>query len=145
MTLLDGLFTGLVIGTLFALPIMIREALHPETRMPFLMDVETFWGKKLSEGMVIFSSAIVHLGMSTLYGGFVPLLVRAGLIAPVFPLWNLLGYSIAFNLSMGLVALPAVGFGFFGHKEGPFVWFELLVTHLMYAFAFWGLAHAFFR
>ena len=144
MNLLDGLFTGLVIGILLGIPAMITEALNPTSRMPLLMDVETFWGRKLSEGGVIFWSAVVHLGMSTLYGSFVPLLVLQGILPPHLPLHGLLLYSVGFNLSMGFIALPIVGFGLFGRREGDFVWLELLLTHLLYGVAYWALAHLFF-
>lgn len=144
MILFDGLFTGFTVGTVFALPAMITETLRPESRMPFLMDVETFWGRKLSEGWVIISSALVHLGMSTLYGAFVPLLVLGGILSPLLPLRELLVYSVCFNIFIGTIALPITGFGFFGHKEGSFVWLELLVTHIMYAFAHWALFQLFF-
>lgn len=144
MSLLDGLFTGLIIGFIFSLPAMIGEAQRPEGRMLLVVDVETFWGRRLGQYQVMLWSAVLHLGMSTLYGAFVPLLVLQGIMSPLLTLPELVLYSVGFNIFIGAIALPATGFGWFGYKEGGFVWLELLITHLLYGITHWILVHALF-
>lgn len=136
MTIFDGMFTGLVIGLIFSIPSFVSETLRHRRNLPLLMDVRTFWGKTISEENVFLISVAVHLLLAVIFGGVYPLLAEIGLVSS-FTLPALLIYGLVFYLLFGLLVAPALRIGFFGSKEGHFVWLELLVSFILYALGFW--------
>lgn len=144
MTPLDGLFTGFVIGLVLSAPAVVSELIRHGRNLPLLMDVRTFWGRKLDPHHVLLWSVVTHLANSAIFGAAAPLLVRAGVFSPLYLLPEILIYGAAFYLIASVIVFPILGFGFFGHKEGEWVWLELLLAHLLYAVLYWGAAQLFF-
>ena len=144
MTILDGIFTGFVIALVLATPAVVAETSRHARELPLLMDVKTFWGAKLTPHQGVVWSVATHLMTSALFGASIPFLVSLGIITPLYLLGEIMLFSLAFYLITSLAVFPLVGFGFFGHKEGSFVWLELLLTNLLYGFLFWAAANLFF-
>lgn len=141
MSILDGIFTGFVIGLLMATPSVVFELVRHSKELPLLMDITTFWGVKLTREQTLFWSIAVHLVTSALFGALIPFFVSVGALSPLYVFGEIIMFSFAFFLITGCVIFPIVGFGFFGKKEGEFVWLELLLTNLLYGTLFWAAAH----
>lgn len=143
MMIIDGLFTGFVIGLILAMPSVIAEQVRHSRELPLLMDVKTFWGRRLTPHQVLVASVTTHLATSALFGGIVSALVSVGVLSPLYLFGEIIVYTLAFYLVVGMVVFPLIGFGLFGKKEGEFVWLELLLTNLLYGILFWAAAHLF--
>lgn len=142
MILVSAIFLSLAAASIVALPACFTELKkHPED-MPLLLDVKTFWGRKLSPREVFWCGLFIHFLMAAAFGLLYESLIIFNLVKP-FHLDNLLAYATAFFLVVGGVVFPLVRCGFFGSKMGPWVWFELLVVHHLFGFFMWLLVRLF--
>jgi hypothetical protein len=140
MSIPDGMFTGLVIGMIFSVPAMLYDLLfHKHRNIPLLVDVRSVWGRAVPARDVFPASIALHLFFATAFGGVYAALVTFAVL-PSYAFRHILGYAVVFFLFSALGVLPLAGLGLFGRKEGPLVWTELLLTHLLYALCFWFAA-----
>lgn len=140
MSVLDGMFTGLVIGVVCSIPALVYDVLfHKHRDLPLVVDVRSVWGKVLPARDVFPASIALHLFFAVLFGAGLPLLSMAGFV-PSYAFRFVVAYGLCFFLLTSLLLLPLAGLGLFGRKEGPLVWIELLLTHVLYALGFWYAA-----
>jgi hypothetical protein len=83
-------------------------------------------GVGLPRPLIVLLAAVAHLS----YGG-VAGAVLAALIRPV-TVWKGLGWGVFLWLLMGVVALPFLGWGFFGIAITPRIAVATLILHLVY-------------
>ncbi|TAL20486.1 hypothetical protein EPN90_00865 [Patescibacteria group bacterium] len=139
MTIIDGLFTGLVIGFITSIPAVISEIVRHGKNLPLLIDVKEIGTHHLKEKYVLEWSLFLHLGLSAVFGGFYPALVSLGAFA-TYSFFSVALYGLIFYLFFGLFIFPAIGLGLFGRREGHLVWLELLLTSVLYVAGFWYAA-----
>ena len=139
MPIISAVFLSLTAGVITALPGFFSElGKKGPKNIPLLVDVKTFWGRRLSRWEVFWFGLFIHLLMAALFGAMYELIVVKSLVDPYH--WgNLAVYATFFWLFVGGVIFPIVGLGLFGKKEGKWVWFELLVVHHLFAFFIWLL------
>jgi hypothetical protein len=137
MPIISAVFLSLTAGVITAIPGFISELGKKAPRnIPLLVDVKTFWGKRLTRGEVFWFGLFIHLLIAALFGALYEYLVLNDIVRP-FHLGNLLVYAFCFYLFIGGVVFPIVGLGLFGRKEGKTVWYELLITHHLLGFFVW--------
>jgi len=141
MPIISAVFLSLTAGVITAIPGIFSEfGKRAPKNIPLLIDVKTFWGKRLTRGEVFWLGLFVHLLMAALFGALYELIVVKSLVAP-YRLENLLAYATLFYLLVGGVIFPVVGAGLFGRREGKTVWYELLITHYLFAFIVWLMVY----
>lgn len=139
MTLVDGVFTGVVIGLVFSLPAMLAALMHKETNLPIVLDVRRIWGVSMPHKDVLFLSVLFHVLVSVLFCGLYAGLVQFGVLDS-FAFLHITLYATIFYFCIGLIVAPALGLGIFGKNEGRFVWLELLISHVLYLASYWYVA-----
>ena len=129
-----------IIGFILALPAIIIETSRRAKDMPLILDVRFLWNFKLTNGEVFGISLLLHLIVATLVGGFYTWFAGNGWLfithAP-FALHSVIIFTIGTWLVTGFILYPLLGMGFFAHRQGKQMWFEMLVTHLLIGFGFW--------
>ena len=143
MPVISAAFLSLTAGLITAIPGFISELGKKDPKnIPLLIDIKSFWGKKLTRGEIFWLGLFVHLLMAALFGVLYQFEFLNININP-YALDNLAVYATMFYLLVGGVIFPIVGLGLFGKKEGRWVWFELLVTHHLFGFFVWLLVFLF--
>jgi|GEM_PF-2615484 len=142
MPLVDALFLSLAASFVIALPAIVAELGRPPKDVPLFVDIKNVWGYKLNPREVFWLGFLIHLLMAALFGALYFLLTQFGYVRP-YRLGGLLTYATGFYLLVGLVIFPVFRLGLFGRKEGPWVWFELLVVHHLLGFLMWAGVTAF--
>lgn len=139
-----------IIGFLIALPSIILEPRRRNKDMPMLLEIKFLWSWKLNDREVFAVSLLFHLIISTLVGGLYVLFANNDWLfiahAP-FTFYSVMIFTVATWIVTGLLIYPLLGMGFFAHREGRHMWFEMLITHLLIGAGFWlGLQyyHPFF-
>jgi len=137
MPMISAVFLSLSAGLITAVPGIVSELRKKApANIPLLIDVKTFWGRKLTAGEVFWFGMFIHLLMAALFGALYELIVVKSLVHP-YQLGNLLVYAFCFYLFVGGVIFPVVGQGPFGRRAGKTVWYELLIVHHLWAFIIW--------
>jgi len=138
MTVISAVFLSLVAGVITAVPGFLSELeKRAPKNIPLLIDIKTFWGKKLTPGEIFILGLSIHLLIAALFGALYEYLALSGFVAFPYQILSLLGYAFCFYLFIGGIILPVVGLGLFGRKEGKTVWYELLITHHLLGFFVW--------
>lgn len=141
--LLAGALGGLL-AFFFAVPAIITEIIHQgkEKDLPLLVDVKTLWGHKVSQKSVFFLGLLLHLILGFGFGFLYPVFVTQGwkgFFSHLYTFLSLLVYIVVFWLVIQVGLFPLLGFGFFGKKEGAFVWLETLISLLLIGLGLWVL------
>jgi len=137
MPVISAVFLSLLAGIITAIPGFLSElGKKKPDNIPLLVDVKSFWGKKLSNGEVFWLGFAIHLLMAALFGALYELIAVKSFVRP-YHIDNLMVYASFFWLFVGGVIFPIVGLGLFGKKEGKWVWLELLVVHHLFAIFVW--------
>jgi hypothetical protein len=136
MPIINALFLALVAGLILAIPAIIAELGKPPADVPLFVDVRSFWGKHLTKREAFWFGLLIHFIMVSFFGVLYEHVVIQGVVPP-YRLGGLLAYASGFWVVVGAVIFPLVGLGFFGRKEGKFVWLELLVVHHLLALLMW--------
>ncbi len=142
MTIIVGMSISCMVGFVLSIPAIIAEIKHRTENLPLLVDIHKWFGRKYTPGEVFAIGLLIHLLIATLFGGLYVLLQSIDFTAGVFvdyQIASLLSYSVVFWLFVGLILFPVLGLGFFGRREGSFVWLELLITHILLGVGFWLL------
>lgn len=137
--LLGAAISGIV-GFVIALPAIVREARSKQEDLPILVDVKLIWNYVLKPREVFVISLLLHLLVATLVGGFYVWFAGNGWLfithAP-FALHSVMIFTVATWIVAGLILYPLLGMGFFAHRQGRHMWFEMLVTHFLIGLGFW--------
>jgi len=142
MTILVGMSISCMVGFVLSIPATIAEIRHRTDNLPLLVDIHKWFGRKFTPGEVFAIGLLTHLLIATLFGGLYVFLQGYSFTAQIFvdyQIASLLSYSIAFWVFVGVILFPILGLGFFGRREGRFVWLELLITHILLGVGFWLL------
>lgn len=140
-----------IMGFLLVLPAIILETRRRRgDNLPMMLDVRFLWNWKLNDREIFAVSLLLHLIVATLVGGFYVLFANNGwlfITHTPFAFHSVMIFTIGTWLVTGLLVYPLLGMGWFAHREGKHMWFEMLITHLLIGFGFWiGLQyyHPFF-
>lgn len=140
MSILDGMFTGFVMGLIFSAPAFAAEFLHHRDNLPLLVDVKKIWGREVPSNEVLAWSTALFLGLATVFGGVYPLLAQYGLVSN-YSFAAIAVYALADFFLIGLLAAPLFGMGLFFRREGRLVWLELLISHALFVCGYWYAAN----
>ncbi len=141
MPVITAIFLSLVAGVVTAIPGALSEFQKRSPRnIPLLIDVKSFWGKRLTRGEIFWFGLFVHLLMAALFGALYELIVVKSSIHP-YGFLNLLAYASLFYVLVGGAIFPVVGAGLFGRREGKTVWYELLIVHYLFAAIVWLMVY----
>jgi len=141
MPVVSAIFLSLAAGLITAVPGFVSELGKKKPKnIPLLIDVKTFWGRKLTSGEVFWFGLFIHLLMAALFGALYEWLVVESLVSP-YHLGGLLVYAFCFYFLVGGVIFPVVGQGLFGRKQGKTVWYELLIVHHVWAVLVWAMVY----
>jgi len=133
MPVIAAIFLSLVAGVITAIPGVFSEFRKTAPRnIPLLIDVKTFWGRRLTRGEVFWFGLFIHLLMAVFFGTLYELLAVALLSHP-YSLTSLVSYATFYYILIGGAVFPLVGAGLFGRREGRTVWYELLIVHYLWA------------
>jgi len=143
MPVISAIFLSLSAGVITAIPGIFSEfGKKAPKNIPLLIDVKTFWGKRLTRGEVFWLGLFVHLLMAAFFGALYELIVVKSLVEP-YRLGNLLVYASFFYVLVGGAIFPIVGQGLFGQRRGKTVWYELLIAHYLFALIIWLAVYLF--
>jgi hypothetical protein len=135
--LVAGGIAGMVKSVLIHLaPLIVVNKKH-------LPDIDNhfFLGKRFTRRETHFLGILTQLFFSTIFGGLYVLLVDKGIIFENYHYLSILFYGVMVWFLKGALVLPFLGVGFFGVKQGKYVWFELFLMHQIYAIIFWLAMH----
>lgn len=143
MTIIAGLFTGLVIGLVLGAPAIMVYLLRPQkNNLPIIIDIDITPGRHT--GTEFGLSMALHLFMSTIFGGGYVILTRAAALPFDYSALSHAGYVALFYLVVGGILFPGLGLGLMGRREGKYVPLELLMAHTLYGICFYLAANLFF-
>lgn len=143
MTIIAGLFTGLVIGMVLGAPAIIIYLLRPQkSNLPIIIDIDITPGRHT--GAEFGLSMALHLFMSTIFGGGYVLLSRIAVFPFDYSALSHVGYVALFYLVVGGIIFPVLRLGPMGRREGKYVPLELLMAHTLYGICFYLAANLFF-
>lgn len=129
-----------IVGFILALPAIIFEARPGNKDMPVIVDVKLILGRTLKPREVFVISLLLHLVIATLVGGFYVLFANNGWLFIThahFAWYSVMIFAVATWIVAGIIIYPLLGMGFFAHRQGKHLWFEMLVTHLLIGIGFW--------
>ena len=118
------------------IPAIITELFnrHRSVDRPLFVDLQDIWGQKYNRNELFFIAIVVHLFLGMLFGLIYPIFaVNEWLYITHNPYTfeSLLVYSLHAWLVVMVIIFPALGFGFFGRREGKLVWIETLLSMLI--------------
>ncbi len=102
------------------------------------LDQPHICGQKLTRREAHFLGALVHVLMSSFFGGAYAYLVMIHLFSG-HELISLLGWSLILSLFVGGVILPLEGHGIFGVKEDAWFPVDLVLTNAAWSIIFWWI------
>lgn len=142
MTYLLGGSIGAILAFIFAFPAIVNEITQrgKEKDAPLLVEVKVLWGQTLSRMTMFLLGLLLHVVMGFGFGFFYPVFVTQGWVGifhGAYSFISLLIYALLFWLGVNLLIFPAIGFGFFGKREGKFVWLEMLIAILFLGVGMW--------
>ena len=133
----------------FSIPAIVLEiAQRGQVKdSPLLIDVKSIFGLKIRHKHEVFLiGLLVHLVIGFLFGLIYVVFVEQGWLfvthAP-YTFLSLFVYAVLSWIVANILIYPALGFGWFGLKEGSHVWMETLVSHLILGVSLWILIQYF--
>lgn len=132
------MFLSAAAGVLIALPALLGELFRRGKNLPILMDVHACWGRPCTAEETFLLSLATHLLISIAFGGLYMFLALLGWGFHDFTLLSLVRYGVGFWLVVGGILLPLSRLGFFGRREGRWVWLELLISQALLTVGFWA-------
>lgn len=146
--LLGGALGGLI-AFVFAIPAIVLELTEKGQvkEAPLLIDVKSIFGLKIRHKHEVFLiGLLVHIVVGFLFGLIYVIFVEQGWLfvtnAP-YTFLSLVVYAILSWIVANILVYPALGFGWFGLKEGGHVWVETIISHLILAVSLWLLVQYF--
>ncbi len=146
--LLGGALGGLV-AFAFAIPAILLEVTKKGRvkEAPLLIDVKSIFGLKIRHKHEVFLiGLLVHIVIGFLFGLIYVVFVEQGWLfvtnAP-YTFLSLVVYAVLSWVVANIVVYPALGFGWFGLKEGKHVWMETIASHLLLGISLWLLVQYF--
>jgi len=136
-----GIVAGGMAGIVMA--ILIHLATLVSVRGKHLPDIDAHYllGRKYSAREAHLLGILIQLALSALFGGIYVMLVDYGIVFKNFDYIDIALFGVLVWFLKGLILTPLLGIGFFGVKEGKYVWFEMFVVHQIYALAFYVSVH----
>jgi len=134
---LAGGIGGMVMAMLIHLAPLV--AVHKK----HLPDIDSHYllGRRFSARETHLLGILLQLAFSSLFGGVYVMLVDHHIIFNNFHYLSILLFGVLVWLLKGVILSPLLGIGFFGAKEGKYVWFEMFLIHQIYAIIFWLAIH----
>src|SRR3989339_754541 len=144
MDYLLGGALGALSAFVFSFPAIVLEwtAGGKAEETPLVIDVRSVFGIKLKRSEVFLVGLLVHIVVGFLFGSTYVLLVEQGwhvFSDQPYSLFSFLMYALISWVVVNLVFYPLLGMGWFAKKEGPNVWLETFVSHLLMGCALWLL------
>ena len=132
-----GIVAGGIGGVVMA--ILIHLATLISVRGKHLPDIDAHYlfGRKYSAREAHILGIFIQLAFSTVFGGIYVLFVNYNILFQNFDYLYIVLFGVLVWFLKGLIITPLLGIGFFGAKEGKYVWFEMFITHQIYALAFY--------
>lgn len=100
------------------------------------LDQPRIFGKPVSRREAHVLGIVMHLTLSTVFGGAFAFLVDR-MVFSGFTLLPILAWSLVLALFSGGVVLPLEGHGVFGVKEDSWFPIDLVITNVMWGLLFW--------
>lgn len=146
--LLGGALGGLI-AFAFSIPAILLEVTQRGAmkEAPLVIDVKKIFGFTIRHKHEVFLiGLLLHIVIGFLFGFIYIVFVEQGWLfvtrAP-YTFLSLLVYAVLSWIVAGIVVYPALGFGWFGLKEGRHVWMETIVSHLLLGVCLWLLVQYF--
>lgn len=146
--LLGGALGGLI-AFAFSIPAILLEVTQRGLmkEAPLVIDVKKIFGLKIRHKHEVFLiGLLLHIVIGFLFGLIYIVFVEQGWLfvtrAP-YTFLSLLVYAVLSWIVANIVVYPALGFGWFGLKEGRHVWMETIVSHLILGVCLWLLVQYF--
>jgi hypothetical protein len=114
--------------------------------VPPVITVKTIFGHPLKKQEIFWVGLLLHLVIGMLFGAVYVLFVEAGWLFVTHRPYTFLSFIVYGFLSWifaGLVLYPLLQMGFFGRREGSFIWLETLVSHMLLGATMAGLVYWF--
>lgn len=136
-----GIVAGGIAGIIMA--ILIHLAMLVSVRGKHLPDIDAHYlfGRKYSAREAHLLGILIQLALSAVFGGVYVMLVDYAIVFKNFDYIDIALFGVLVWFLKGLIVTPLLGIGFFGAKEGKYVWFEMFITHQIYALAFYVSIH----
>lgn len=123
-----------------AVVLELRERGKSKKDLPLLVDVKTIFGVRLRGMEIFWAGILIHLVMGFLFGflyePFAQMDFIRSFVSP-YTLASLMVYTGVVWLATIGVCFPLFGMGFFGRREGKWVWLEVLISLMLLAFGSW--------
>ncbi len=135
---------GALIAFVFSIPAIVLEYTTDGTaeETPLVIDVKSIFGIKLRRTEVFLVGLLIHILIGFLFGLVYVVFVQQGWLfvtSDPYSFPSLFVYAILSWVMVNVVIYPLLGMGLFAQKEGPTVWLETLVAHLLLGSALWLL------
>lgn len=114
--------------------------------VPPVITVKTIFGHPLKKQEIFWVGLLLHLVIGMLFGAVYVLFVEEGWLFVTHRPYTFLSFIVYGFLSWifaGLVLYPLLQMGFFGRREGSFIWLETLVSHMLLGATMAGLVYWF--
>ncbi|MDD4995353.1 MAG: hypothetical protein PHW53_02735 [Patescibacteria group bacterium] len=131
-----GFIAGGIGGIVMAILIHLAPLIASKKYLPDI-DKYFFLGRHFSAREVHLFGIFIQLALSVIFGGIYILLVDQKIIFHDFHYVSILFYGVLVWLAKGAILTPLLGAGFFGAKQGKYVWLEMFIIHQIYALVFW--------
>ena len=140
--LILGAALGGLIAFAFSVPAIILEIVQrgKVKRLPLLVDVKTIFHRKLHKEEVFLVAVLLQMVIGILFGAAYILFASHGWLLVTqspYSLLSLIVFACCSFVFTGVILFPLLGMGFFGRKEGKFVWLEMLSSFLLLGFVLW--------
>lgn len=144
MDYLLGGALGAISAFVFSLPAIVLEwtARGKAEQTPLVIDVRSVFGMTLKRSEVFLVGLFLHLVVGFLFGSTYVLLVDYGWSVSHYQPYSFLSFLMYALLSwvvVNVVLYPLLGMGWFASKEGPTVWLETFVSHVLMGCVLWLL------
>lgn len=133
----QGLVAGGVGGIVMAILIHLAPLFsYHGHKMPDI-DSHYLLNRRFSHQETHLFGIFLQLALSSLFGALYVLSVNHRIFFHDYHYISILFFGVLVWLAKGLIITPLLGIGFFGRKEGRYVWFEMFLLHQIYALFFW--------
>ena len=133
---------GGLVAFIFSTPAILLEMIGRGRvqNLPLLVDIKTIFGRRLEQGEIFFAAVFFYVASGALMAAAYVLFVNQDwlfITRSPYSFLSLIIFSVGSWIVLGGLLMPALRMGFFGAKEGRWVWLELLSGMLLVGFGVW--------